>query len=131
MLPVFPPFPTIFTKAFSLRVLKALDFILWGELFNKCQNSDRSKLKAKADDKINTTEKMKFAWERVENIVVKGENDYNQQYISFDYQHFLLFPLLDTDCIGIIVEKGEMAPFEHFHLFPQCFPKAFFFNALK
>ena len=30
-----------------------------------------------------------------------------------------------------IVEKGEITHFEQFHLFPQCFPKAFFFNVLK
>ena len=30
-----------------------------------------------------------------------------------------------------IVEKGEIAHFEQFHLFPQGFPKAFFFNVLK
>ena len=30
-----------------------------------------------------------------------------------------------------IVEKGEIAHFEQFHLFPQCFPKAFFFNVFK
>ena len=29
-------------------------------------------------------------------------------------------------------KKGEIAHFEQFHLFPQCFPKAFFFfNVLK
>ena len=38
---------------------------------------------------------------------------------------------LDTDCIETIVEKGEIAHFEQFHLFPQCFPKAFFFYVLK
>ena len=38
---------------------------------------------------------------------------------------------LDTDCIENIVEKGEIAHFEQFHLFPQCYPKALFFNALK
>ena len=27
-----------------------------------------------------------------------------------------------------IVEKGEIAQNEQFHLFPQCFLKAFFFN---
>ena len=26
---------------------------------------------------------------------------------------------------------GEIAHFEQFHLFTQCFPKAFFFNVLK
>ena len=30
-----------------------------------------------------------------------------------------------------IVEKGEIAQNEQFHLFPQCFPKAFFFSVLK
>ena len=29
------------------------------------------------------------------------------------------------------MEKGECAHFEQFHLFPQCFPKAYFFDALK
>ena len=37
----------------------------------------------------------------------------------------------DRNCIENIMEKGEIAHFEQFHLFPQCFPKAFFFNALK
>ena len=39
--------------------------------------------------------------------------------------------LQDTDCIGNIVEKGEIAHFEQFHLFPKCFPKLFFFSVLK
>ena len=37
----------------------------------------------------------------------------------------------DTDCIENIVEKGEIAHFEPFHLFLQCFPNAFFFSVLK
>ena len=37
----------------------------------------------------------------------------------------------NTDYIENIVEKGDIAHFEQFHLFPQCFPKAFFFNMLK
>ena len=45
---------------------------------------DLSKLKGSADNKINVTKKLKFALERAENIVGKGENS--------DYQHFLLFP---------------------------------------
>ena len=45
---------------------------------------DLSKLKAFADDKINVTQKLKFVFERVENIVGKGENA--------GYQHFLLIP---------------------------------------
>ena len=30
-----------------------------------------------------------------------------------------------------VVEKDEIAHYEQFHLFPQYFLKAFFFNALK
>ena len=30
-----------------------------------------------------------------------------------------------------IVEKGEIAHFEQFHLFPQCFPKDFFFHCVR
>ena len=37
----------------------------------------------------------------------------------------------DTDGIENIVEKGEIAHVEQFHLSPQCFPKTFFFNVLK
>ena len=45
---------------------------------------DWSKLKGLADDKINVTEKLKFRFGRLENIMGKGENA--------GYQHFLLFP---------------------------------------
>ena len=44
---------------------------------------DQFKLKAFADDKINVTQKLKFAFGKVENIVGKGENA--------GYQHFLHF----------------------------------------
>ena len=30
-----------------------------------------------------------------------------------------------------IVEKGEIAHFEQFHFFPQCFPGAFFLNVFN
>ena len=45
---------------------------------------DSSKLKAFADDKINVTQKLKFALGMVENDVVKRENA--------GYQHLLLLP---------------------------------------
>ena len=45
---------------------------------------DLSILKAFADNNLNVYQKLKFALERVENIVEKGENA--------GYQHFLLFP---------------------------------------
>ena len=56
-------------------------------LFNPLLNDkflDWSKLKAFADDKINSTDKQKFFLALVENIVRKGENA--------GYQHFLLIP---------------------------------------
>ena len=43
----------------------------------------QSKLKAFADNKIDMTEKLKFVFGRIENIVGKGENA--------GYQHFLHF----------------------------------------
>ena len=55
--------------------------------FNSLPNDkivDLSKLKALADDKLNVTQKLKFALGRVENIVGIGENA--------GYQLFLLFP---------------------------------------
>ena len=45
---------------------------------------DWSKLKAFADNKVNSTEKLKFVFGSVENVVGKGENA--------SFQHFLLFP---------------------------------------
>ena len=44
------------------------------------------KLKAFADDKIKVTKMMIFVFDRVENIVGKGE--------TAGYQHFLIFPQL-------------------------------------
>ena len=55
--------------------------------FNSLPNDkilDRSKLKGFADDKIKILKKMIFGFDRVKNIVGKGENA--------GYQHFLLFP---------------------------------------
>ena len=44
---------------------------------------DYSKLKALADDKINTTQKLKFDLDRVDNIVGKGENAGHQYFLPF------------------------------------------------
>ena len=51
-------------------------------LDNKILSS--SKFKAFADNKLNATPNIEFVFQRVENIVGKGENA--------GYQHFLLFP---------------------------------------
>ena len=58
---------------------------------------DSSKLKA-FKDKINVTQKLKFALGTVENIVGKGENAF--------YQHFLLFP----QCFQIAALLGLFNP---------------------
>ena len=44
---------------------------------------------------------------------------------------WLLKGFRDRDHIENIVETGEIAHFEQFHLFPQCFLTAFFFIVLK
>ena len=59
-------------------VMVSLNSLLNGKIL------DKSNLKAFADDKKKVTENLKFLFERVENIVGKGENA--------GYQHFLLFP---------------------------------------
>ena len=43
-----------------------------------------SKLKSAADDKLNLTQNLRFVFQKLENIVGKGENA--------GHQHFLLFP---------------------------------------
>ena len=58
--------------------------------------SDRSKLKAFADNKVDVTEKLKFVLGRVENIVGKGENA--------GYQHFLFFP----QCFQRLFSRGRL-----------------------
>ena len=48
-----------------------------------------------------------------------------------DKYNVAIIGFFDTDCIENIVGKGEIALFEQFHLFPQCFPYTFIFNVLK
>ena len=58
--------------------------ILLKTVLNTIQSiSQSTKLKALADDKVNATEKLKFIFGRIENIVGKEENA--------GYLHFLLF----------------------------------------
>ena len=74
-----------------------------------------SKLKAFADDKIDITYMIISVFDRVENIVEKGENA--------GYQHFLLFPQsfqktsFSGTSKGIIV--WEWANIHNFHKFQQ------------
>ena len=78
----------------------SLRWLTWTETF--CINPspidkifDLSKLKAFADDKINVTQKLKFALGRAENIVGKGENA--------GYLHFLLC----SQCFKKLLSKGR------------------------
>ena len=57
---------------------------------------DWSKLKAFADNKIKVAKMMISVFNRVENIVGKGENA--------GYQHFLLFP----QCFQKLVSQGRV-----------------------
>ena len=41
------------------------------------------------------------------------------------------FWIYANDCIENIMEKGEIAHFEQFHLFSECFPKAFVLQCVK
>ena len=59
----------------------------------KCFNSfpnneilDRSKSKAFAGHKINVTEKLKFVWGKVENMVGKGDNAHSQHFLFECFQ---------------------------------------------
>ena len=62
-----------------------------------------------------------------------------ENYLKMKRPLYLLIQMVDSlthsqklhfetvpDCVENIVEKGEIAHFEQFHLLPQCFPKAFF-----
>ena len=56
----------------------------------------------------------------------------NSKKLQTTTEMWLLKVFSDTDCIeNIVGKKGEIAHFEQFHLFPQCFPKVFFFSVLK
>ena len=68
------------TSNFDLSkiLLCGKEFILY-----QATKLDYSKLKAFADGKINVTENLNFVFEKMENLVEKGENAC--------YQHFLFF----------------------------------------
>ena len=59
---------------------------------------DVTKLRAFAGNKINVAQMMIFVFDRVENIVGKGENA--------GYQHFLLFPTMFSKCFFLGVVKS-------------------------
>ena len=60
---------------------------------------DMTKLRAFAGDKINVAQMMIFVFDRVENIVGKGENA--------GYQHFLLFPTMFSKGFFLGVVKSR------------------------
>ena len=64
-------------------------------LLNSLPNNkilDLSNFKAFADDNLRVAKMAKFVFDRVENIVGKGENAGNAKGEKAGNQHFLLFP---------------------------------------
>ena len=51
--------------------------------------------------------------------------------VADDNRNVAIKGVYDTDCIENIVGKGEIAHLEQFHIYPQCFPKAFPLNVLR
>ena len=94
--------PFVFLLAIPFLCDLSQDQVLWSDLnplLNSCLKW--TKFKAFADDKLNAGKIKIFVFERVENIVGKGENA--------GYQHFLLFPqccqkrsLLGSLKVGIV-----------------------------
>ena len=60
-----------------------------------------SKFKASSDDKFGVAEIMGFVFERLANIVGKGENAGNQHFLFFLqwYQDFLPWVVESRDCV--------------------------------
>ena len=79
----------------SLSVRNVFDFTFFDSLPND-KIVDWSKLKAFADNKIKALEMMIFVFDRVENIVGKGENA--------GYQHFFFFP----QCFLKAIHSGSL-----------------------
>ena len=60
-------------------------------------------------------------------VLLKTNNSWPK---LFNFQNSTNCHLLEL-LRGNIVDKGKIAHFEQFHLFPRCSPEAFFFNVLK
>ena len=100
-----------------------------------------SKLKAFADDKIKKiAQTMICVFDRVENIVRKGENagTKRQNFTMSKSKAFVDDKIKIAQAIisvfdGVenMVEKGEKAGYQHFLLFPQCFQKALSSESFK
>ena len=75
---------------------------------------DKARLKVFANYKLTITEVMISVFDRVENMVVKGDNEVKS------LRHRLLTSL-KKNAFGNIIGKGENAGNQHFLLFPLCF----------
>ena len=69
--------------------------------YTKQQYQYGCKLKAFADDNVNMTQKLKFVFERIENIVGKGENAGFQHFLLFS-QYFQIASSLESFKVGIM-----------------------------
>ena len=101
-LPAFSPFPHVFWKDSLQRLLKA---VMFNSLPNWIYNFILVQIKAFADDKINVIHKLKIVFERVENIVEKGENaGYQPSIFSFS-QCFQNPSFSGSIKVGIVVKS--------------------------
>ena len=90
----------------------------------------QSKLKTFTEEKINVNKKLKFDLERAENIVGKRRKCWLLAFAEdkINVNNKLKF---DLETGENIVGKGENADYQHFLLFPQCFPKPFSSGSLQ
>ena len=86
------PFSSVFSKNLNCRHVKTRACLGKDSEYNYLRNDkilDETKLKAFADDKTNVAQMMIPVFDRVENIVEKGENA--------GCQHFLLFSTMFSE----------------------------------
>ena len=109
---------------------KGLKFVVW-ERVNLLPNDEIlavTKLKTSEDGRINEAQMMISVFNRLENIVGKGENASYQRFLTMFSKGSFLWGLCDKEsthqqqtAFKNIVGKKEIAHNEQFLLFPQCF----------
>ena len=107
-----------------LSIRSSSEFFIWQSV-NSLPNhkiSDLSKLKAFADDNVNATEKFKFDFGMVENIVGKGKNAGNRHFLLFP-QTFQMFSFLEVLKVAIV--WYWVKPIPHNSIFTALEKKAF------
>ena len=76
----------MFSKGFSVEVVKSRDCVVKSKLFIKEQNFRLVQIESVTDNKLNVGKTLKFLCDGVENIVGKGEN--GTSIFSFSHNVF-------------------------------------------